>query len=63
MLVAVLPTSVQESNFTDSSLVLDFYQVESSQEYIFVHLLSIQQRSLCILKAIFELYKIFTAGS
>ena len=34
MLVAVLPTSVQESNFTDSILVLDFYQVESSQEYI-----------------------------
>ena len=34
MLVVVLPTSVQESNFTDSSLVLDFYQVESSQEYI-----------------------------
>ena len=34
MLVVVLPNSIQESNFIDLRLVLDFYQVESSQEYI-----------------------------
>ena len=60
MLVVVLPTSVRESNFTDSSLVtvyslFNLDQVESSQEYVYAFI--IDSETLCILKAIFELYK------
>ena len=59
IVVVVLATSVRKSNFTDLSLVtvhslLNPDEVESSQEYVCTF---IQQQSLCILKAIFELYK------